>query len=199
MKNRFLATIYKNPHTVFTTTELALLFPHLSSVSLSRRLRYFVDTQGLIKLRHGIYAKENYSTWELANKLYSPSYISFATILFRDGLVFQLDSRLYVASYLTRDIKIATHTFFYHQLKPEILLNTDGLIEENNTWVATAERAFLDTLYIFGDIFFDNLFPLNWNKVFELQDIYQSKVLKKRVASQYKIFQKDYYDHPHCA
>ena len=194
MKKRFLTTIYQQEQTIFTTAELSLLFPALSSASLSSRLRYFADTQGLLKLRRGVYAKLKYAEWELANKLYSPSYISFSTILFKYGVVFQLDSRVYLASYLTRDIEVKSHTFIYRKLKESILHNTAGVEERNNIWIATPERAFLDSLYLFGDIFFDNLLPLDWDKVFKLQDIYQCQVIKKRVASQHRIFKEDYHD-----
>jgi len=43
--------------------------------------------------RRGIYAKDkNYDRLELANRIYTPSYISLETVLSREGIVFLLAS-----------------------------------------------------------------------------------------------------------
>lgn len=195
-KNRFLPTIYASRQTVFSVNEIALMFPHLNNVNLSRRLSYYVQTDGLLRLRKGIYAKKNYNFWELANKLYSPSYVSFVTILEKEGLIFQHSSVVYMASYTNREIIIGKNTdkrtIQYHRLKKSILLNKEGLEEQNGVWVASRERAFLDVVYLWGDFFIDNLKPLDWERVFKIQTIYKTKALEKRIKSYYKNYQEEY-------
>ena len=64
-------------------------------------------------------------------------------------------------------------------MKREILLNTNGIINTNSTNMATPERAFLDTLYLNGFFYFDNVKQLNTNKVYELLPLYNSTSLIK--------------------
>jgi hypothetical protein len=129
----------------------------------------------LLNLRKGIYAKKNYKPEELACILYTPTYISLNYVLARNSVVFQFDSAITNISYLTRELEIDNQRIAYRKIKNEILLNTAGIICENNINIATPERAFLDTLYLFGDVYFDNLNSLNYKKIKELLPIYKSK------------------------
>ncbi len=45
--------------------------------------------------------------------------------------------------------------------------------------IAGRERAFLDTLYIFGETYFDNLSNMDWQYAQELVKIYDSRALEK--------------------
>ena len=57
-------------------------------------------------------------------------------------------------------------------------------------WIASPERAYLDMLYLHKDYYFDNLRPLDWNKVAEILPIYQNKRMERVVAEQYKSYQE---------
>lgn len=192
MSKNFLASLHKCKQTVFSISEIAVLFPHLAQTNISRRLNYYVKQGELIWLKRAIYAKPDYSSWELANKLYSPSYISLFTILEQQSLIFQQNATVYLVSYLSRQKTVANHCFAFHKAKSDILLNSLGLFRQNNVWLADKERAFLDTIYFFKDIHIDNLYALDWNKVFTYQSIYQSKALQKRVAEYYQDFKENY-------
>jgi hypothetical protein len=52
--------------------------------------------------------------------------------------------------------------------------------------IASAERAFLDIIYLNKNYYFDNLSNLNWDKVFEILPIYQNKNMIKMVNKHYK-------------
>ena len=56
--------------------------------------------------------------------------------------------------------------------------------------IASAERAFLDTIYLNKDYHFDNLLLLDWNKVYEILPIYSNKQMEKRVEKYQKAFKK---------
>jgi hypothetical protein len=68
-------------------------------------------------------------------------------------------------------------------LKKEILLNPSWIINNWNYSIAWKERAFLDTIYLYWDIHFDNISKLDYEKILELLPIYWSKSLKKKVES----------------
>lgn len=192
MKNQLLIELYKQPQTVFTLKEASLLMPMLEYANLSKRMAYLARTGAIRRIAHGVYGKDNYNPLELANKLYAPSYISLETVLRQAGITFQHYDRIFSASYLSRTVEANNHTFQYHQLSKKILLNKRGLTEKENITIATPERAFLDAVYLYKNYHFDNLGALDWKKVVELVDIYQSKALGKRVVEYQNIYQEEH-------
>lgn len=183
--------LYKKPQTVFSIKEISLIFPQIPYQNLKSRLHYAVSVGKLKKLRKGIYAKENFEPLELANKIYTPSYISLETVLAKEGIIFQKYATIFVVSYLTRRIKVVGQEIFYRKIRDEVLLNNLGVREEGNCFIASRERAFLDAIFLYKDYHFDNLRPLDWEKVKEVSRIYASKTLEKRVAEYYQIFRQE--------
>jgi len=191
MNKNLILEIYKKPQTIFSLKEISLMFPEFAYKNLKSKLSYFVSTGKLKRVRKGIYAKENFNSLELANKIYTPSYISLETVLKKEGIVFQKYETIFVSSYLTRRIKVEDQEIFYRKIKDEVLLNSLGVKEENSYFIASKERAFLDAVFIYKDYHFDNLRPLDWEKIKEIEKIYSSKTLVKRVIQYYKIYRKD--------
>jgi len=191
MNKNFLLEIYKKPQTTFSLKEISLMFPQLSYKNLKSKLSYFVSVGKLKRVRRGIYVKEGFNPLELANKIYTPSYISLETVLEKEGIVFQKYQTIFVVSYLSRKIKVGEQEIFYRKIKNEILLNDLGIEEENFCFVASRERAFLDAIFLYKNYHFDNLRPLDWEKIKEMEKIYSNKALVKRVTQYYKIYKKD--------
>jgi len=86
MKNNIILSLYKEPQTVFTLKEVSLLFPDIPYNNLKKRMAYFSNSGSIKKLSRGVYAKDQFNVLELANKLYSPSYISLETVLQKAGV-----------------------------------------------------------------------------------------------------------------
>lgn len=183
--------LYQKNNTVFTFNEICLYFPQIKKQSLKDKLKYAVKKQKILRLRKGIYAKKQYHPFELATKIYKPSYISLETVLKENGIIFQESSLITIVSYISRKIKIDKNIFVFRKIKDEILINKKGITLKNNYFIAEKERAFLDAVFLYKDFYFDNLKPLNWDKVFDFLDIYQSKSLKKRVNDYYQIFKNE--------
>ncbi|MDR2232489.1 MAG: hypothetical protein LBE56_05120 [Tannerella sp.] len=171
-----LFEIYKDSRTVFKINDIALLLDSNDRL-LYQKLNKLVKKGKLLNIRKGIYAKEGYKAEELACLLYTPTYISLGYVLQRSGVVFQYDSAITNVSYLNREIYVNGQSIQYRQVKREILLNTSGIVNRNNINMATPERAFLDTLYLNGFFYFDNINPLNINKIYELLPLYDSSKL----------------------
>lgn len=175
-------SIYQDIRTIFRLSDIAMLAGETIFQSLNKKLNYYVRSGKLQNPRKGIYAKHSYNLEELACTIYTPSYISLEYVLQKAGVVFQFDSSISVVSYLSRSIEVQNQTYLYRKIKGEILVNTAGIIRQNNQVnTATPERAFLDVLYLNSDYYFDNLNPLNKDLVYKLLPIYQSKVLTRRV------------------
>src|SRR3990167_1553828 len=106
MTNSFIVTLYSRPDSVFTVDTISQIFPDISQKGLLDRLYYFAKVGKLQRLRKGIYAKNDYNTFELANKVYTPSYISLETVLAQEGVIFQHYTKIFLVSYVTRTITI---------------------------------------------------------------------------------------------
>lgn len=193
MDNDIVLVLYSKPQTVFTMDEIALLFPHIPYNNLRNRIRYFTNVGKLKRLRQGVYAKIEYNPFELANKLYKPSYISFETVLAKGGVVFQYYETIFLATYLTREVEVNGVSIQYRQVKGMVLTNPEGIEQKENYFIATLERAFLDAVYLYRNYHFDNLGVIDWGKVDKLKKIYNNKAFEGRVEEYYMIYKEDYH------
>lgn len=191
MKNNIILDLYKSDQTVFTVDEIALRYPDLPQKNLLRRMSYYVDQGKINRPRKGIYAKDDFNPLELANKIYTPSYISLETVLKQHGLIFQQSSLITAASYLTRNITCNEIEISYRKIKEEILVNKTGILFNDHYYTASKERAFLDAIYVYKDYHFDNMSTLNWKKIKEISKIYQSKSLEQRVKDYYQKYKDE--------
>lgn len=188
-KGEYLDILLRSPKTVFSVKDVALLWREGREQKVSLRLNKYAKSGKLIRLRRGFYAKdENYDSFELATRVYTPSYISFETVLTRSGINFQKYDSIFVASYITREINIDDQKISFIRMKDYVLSNILGIEHEKGIAVATKERAFLDRIYVSKDYHFDNLSVLDWDKVFQILPIYQNKKMEKRVNKYFKFF-----------
>lgn len=186
-KGNYLSAILRSNKTVFTTEDIALLWHEPLSPKTLVRINYYVKQGELIPLRRGIYAKnENYNKLELATRIITPAYVSFETILAREGVIFQFYMPIFVASYTTRQLLVDKQVYTYRKIKHEILLNPLGVEHTNETSSAVLERALLDTLYVGALSYFDNLRSINWELLFSILPIYTNRQLEKKVEKLYK-------------
>ncbi|KUK83750.1 MAG: hypothetical protein XD98_0257 [Microgenomates bacterium 39_6] len=186
MKKDIILNIYKSDQTVFTVKELSLMYPDIPQKDLLRRLSYYVKKDKITRPRKGIYAKSDFNSLELANKIYTPSYISLETVLRNEGLIFQESSLITAVSYLTRKVACGQINISYRKIKDEILTDKTGVNKKDNYFIASKERAFLDAVFVYKDYHFDNLSVLDWKEIRKIKKIYHTKVLEKRVKDYYQ-------------
>jgi len=182
MEKADIINILRSNKTLFTFKEILLASGETNPVLLRRRMSYYTKKGELYPIRRGFYAKDkNYDKFELAAKMYTPSYISFETVLARAGVIFQFYGQIFVASYLTREIVADGQTYSYRKIKDSVLTNHAGIETKGNYFIASLERAFLDVVYLRKDYHFDNLSPLDWDKIFEILPMYGNKRMEKKV------------------
>lgn len=187
MKKTTILDLYNLKNTVFSTKDIALLWAESDARLVKNRIYRYVKTGKLYPIRKGFYAKDkNYNKYELAIKIYTPSYVSFETVLGKTGVTFQHYDQIFVASYLTREITVDRQMYRYRKIKDSVLTNNAGIEYKENYFVATTERAFLDTIYLNKNYHFDNLSVLNWDKILEILPIYSNKRMEREVKSYLK-------------
>ncbi len=173
--------MYRDQHTVFRLKEIAMITGLSDFQSLNKKLNYAVRTGKIANPRKGIYTLHGYNPEELSCKIFTPSYISLEYVLQQSGVIFQYDTRITSVSYLAREIEVDGRTFSYRKIKGEALTHPYGIRQEkNHVNMASAERAFLDLLYLAPDTYFDHTNPLNNKEIHKLLPIYQSKTLAER-------------------
>ncbi|MBS3819772.1 hypothetical protein KGY73_09755 [bacterium] len=184
MEKASILNILRKGNTVFTFKDILLSSSETNASLLKRRLHYYVKNKELYPIRKGIYAKDkDYDRLELANKIYTPAYISLETVLSREGIIFQHYDQIFVVSYLTREITCDGQKYVFRKIKDEILTNPLGLEKKDNHFIASRERAFLDTIYLNKNYYFDNLSSIDWDRCFEILPIYENKAMEKRLNS----------------
>lgn len=189
-KGEYLEILLRSPKTVFSTKDIALLWGEKRDGAARVRLCKYVKSGKLIRVYHGIYAKDkNYDRFELATRIYTPSYIGFETVLTRAGINFQFYDTIFVASYVSRDIKAADQKISFVRMKNYVLTNNAGIENVNGVAIAGKERAFLDRVYASKDYHFDHLDVLDWEQVFEILPIYRNAHMKKIIQEYYKDYQ----------
>lgn len=177
-----LKNILRSPNTVFTFKDILLASAESNPLLLKRRLSYYVTKGDLYPIRRGLYAKDkDYNRLELATKIFTPSYVSFETVLGPAGITFQHYTQIAIASYQTKTIVVDGQLYSFKKIKDPILTNKAGIENKGNCSIATPERALLDVLYLNKDYHFDNLGPINWDEAFELLLIYSNKRMEKKI------------------
>jgi len=172
-QNIVLNYILRSKNTIFTFKELSLKFPKIKSVNLRNQLAYYCKNKQLLRLRRGIYTKdEDFDPYELATKIYTPSYISFETVLRNEGVIFQDYKAIRVASQVSRTLKIMNVKIQYIKMPERVLNNSLGLIKKDYYTIANKERAVSDVLYKNKQYHFDNTAQVKTNLLTEYKKIY---------------------------
>jgi predicted transcriptional regulator of viral defense system len=188
-KGEYLEILLRSKKTIFSTKDVSLLWGEAGGGASQVRLNYYVNTGKLIRIRRGLYAKDkNYDKYELATSILRPSYVSFETVLGSAGITFQYYSQIFVASYVKRSIVCDGQEYTFRKINKTILINPAGIDQGGEYSIASKERAFLDTIYRSKDYHFDNLSPLDWDKVFEILPIYGNKRMSKKAQKYYKYY-----------
>lgn len=192
-KGHYVDMLLRSTKTVFTNKDVALMWGVAADNAIRVRLNSYVRSGKLIRVHRGIYAKDkNYNRFELATRIYTPSYISFETVLTRNGINFQYYGNIFVATYVTREIEADGQKISFVRIKDYVLSNTTGIEHVENVAIATKERAFLDRIYVSKDYHFDNLATLDWGKVFEILPIYHNQRMEKKVKTYFEHYSAEH-------
>ncbi len=187
MSKDLIYTLYREKRTVFSLQEIAMLVDEPNFNKLKQRINYYVRSGKIKNPRRSIYTKEDYAVEEMACKIFKPAYISLEYVLRKAGIMFQYSSQITAISYLSRTINVGKNEFVFRKIKNELLYNSTGIVMSGNgVSQATPARAFLDTLYLSKEYYFDALERLDKEAVKKILPMYQSARLTKQVLRLFK-------------
>lgn len=172
---KYLKILLESKNTVFTVSELKMLFKIANSSQINEILQT-MKKQNIVKnLTYWIWTLQDYDKLELASKLRSYSYISLEYVLQKNGIIFQsYEKTITLISNNTFAKKIDWLNFEYHKIKNDILTNPLWLQYTWKYYIATPERAICDMVYLYKNISFDNILSLDTKLLTELGEIYPS-------------------------
>lgn len=167
--------------TVFTFAEIYAEMDEKISDAYKRRKIDIYQKKWLIhRLTSGLYwlHEREVNPFELVNKMYSPSYISFYSALYYHKIIFQYPEKVFIAGSRTFEKEVMNISYASKRLKEWLLFDLRWIQDTGTFMIASPERAFLDTLYLYWEIYFDNLSWLSWEKIQSLLPMYTKKLSK---------------------
>ncbi len=175
-------TLNALPSPFFTTVDFLRLFPSKQNTLYDRLKR--LKRNNVIKEVPGdnyLIVGKNYSDFEIANRLYSPSYVSLESALSFHGIItgfpYQITS---VTPKKTRSIYFEGKEFVFHHINPALFF---GFEKKEKFLIADPEKSLIDYLYFV----FKGLRNADLNE-FDLSEIDQKKLWKYGKISGNKAF-----------
>ncbi len=171
--------LMESGRTVFTPLDLRMLW-RVNTLNAKISIVRMVKKGLVVRLAAGFYAlNDRYNRYELANRVLSPSYVSFQSALFHAGINFQ--ARDEIGSVALRDHrkKVGNTLYTHAAMKQDLFFNIKGVVTREGVAMALPERAILDSFY-FGylpDI--DDASKLNKTFLEKLSALYPKTVQKK--------------------
>jgi hypothetical protein len=161
---------------------LAHMLGEKDDISLRKKISYYNKRGYLQRLTKGLYAISGHPVQlkEFAAMVYAPSYISFETALYHHGIIFQVHPQeIDIAYKKTQKVYFDSLdiTLSLRSLKTDILMNPEGLEYRDNYTMASAERAFLDMIYLHASYYFDHLDGLDLQRLRELVPLYKKDTM----------------------
>ncbi|MEK7550882.1 MAG: hypothetical protein AAB535_03830 [Patescibacteria group bacterium] len=156
-----LSLLLKSKQSLFHTQDLALLWAienrHTLRITISRYIKKGI----LNSITRGLYSSvpvNKLDKFELGTALiHKFCYVSCETVLFNEGVINQIVYPITFVSSVSKKIEFNGTQYIYRQIKPEILMDSNGIIEKAGYFIATRERAISDMLYFNPKYYFDNI------------------------------------------
>lgn len=185
-----LEILQKTELNVFTTSDLMVLWNISDRRDAIESVKDYVRRERMFSIKKGVYSLvKEYDEKELAQKLISPSYISYYTALAMHGIIFQKYIEIHSFALYSKTILLYDKKFIYHKMNAKILHIQEGLLIEDCYTVASPERAICDSLYLNKNIAFDNLRNIDIEKLKKISVIYGNKRLETDIQNLVKQIQ----------
>ncbi|MBI3013061.1 MAG: hypothetical protein HYY63_05485 [Elusimicrobia bacterium] len=171
--------LMESGRTVFTPVDLRLLWQESAQNSKVSALR-MVSRGLIVRVANGYYAiNDKYNPYELANRIVTPSYVSFHSALKVGGISFQNRTEIGSVSTINYRKKVRGFVYTYAAMKDSLFFMSDGVVKRDGVTISLPERAILDSFY-FGflpDV--DNAEKINGEYLIKLSLLYPKTVQKK--------------------
>ena len=139
---------------VFSRQDLAKLFPDDKLVHINTQLYRMIKRGDLMSVKRGLYMFPDTEIDEfvLANKIYTPSYVSLESVLNLSGIIPDIPSAVTsVATVTSKKFHTSLGDFIYSKLPANLFFGFMVVLDQKSGLyynAATPEKALLDFIYL---------------------------------------------------
>ncbi len=198
--NELYKTLEKNNYYVFSFEDILSLYPDEKKHNLKRMIYLWSRKGWIYPLKRGLYEltyPKDYTIPDMyvANKLYSPSYVSLETALSNYSIIPEVSMAVTsITTKPTRTFKNKHGLFLYRTIKPEIF--TGYYVEQHGSFsilIAEPEKALVD--YVYFKTYRYKKFSFKDERLDKDVISHLNKRKITRYAKLYNIDLKDFYAH----
>jgi predicted transcriptional regulator of viral defense system len=191
--------LLSNPSKFFSIQDLVVIWNENDKQIISKLVSYYVKNKKLFTIKRGLYSliQLNKLTKEdiaiIAQKIITPSYITYHTVLNNNGINFQYYNSIHLMSKYYRKFTINNIDIIFHKANDKVLYNPVGInkFKSNNGQynIASSERAIIDSWYLNKNQGLDNPNFKNLNKKLlkDLATVYNQPRIWKNLLTTYNI------------
>lgn len=155
------SALFQSGQKLFHTQDLGVLWGINNKNTLYITVNRFIKRKILYKVIKGLYSivpVDEIDRYQLgAWLLHKYSYLSCESVLFDEGVIFQVPSSITYVSSISKKIKLVGTYYSYRKMKKEKLFDSSGIIKKDGYYMATTERAISDMRYFNPKYYFDSL------------------------------------------
>lgn len=187
----------------FNIDDLVLLWSDSNKATLSKLIHYYAKTDRLFKLKSGLYSliPLDKITQEhlpiIAQKIITPSYISYHTALTKYALNFQYYKSIHLCSLYNKTIQISIGNlgvieFVFHKLQSDLFFDSTGIETTKTDFgtysIVSPERAIIESWYLNKQIGIDNArIKLNTKLLIKLATIFDQSRINRNLKNVFNI------------
>lgn len=181
----------------FNIGDLVLLWSESNKKNISKLIYYYVKSKKIFKLKSGLYSiipfdlLQSEHLFVIAQKLITPSYISYHSALTQHALNFQHYNSVHLSTLYNKTIilklGIIGHIEFkFHKVKPEIFYANIGLQTINTNFgtysIVSKERAIIESWYLNSQLGIDNKdSKLDLKQLIQIAKLYNQPRINKNL------------------
>lgn len=168
-----MGILLKQNRKLFHTNDLALLWGISQQNTLFTTIQRYKKKGVLLPIQKGFYSLVPLAELDPVAVgiayLHSLAYLSAESILEKEGIITRLVSPITLISNRSLSFELKGTAYLVRQMKDQFLYNQIGILQKNNYYEATLERAVADLLYYNSQYYFDNPKLVDWGKVSRIQ------------------------------
>ena len=145
---------------LFHTQDLAVLWQIANRNTLYTTIKRYLKNEILIPVTKGLYSTlplSQINKYALGAAIsHRFCYVSCETVLSETGVINQEIIPITFVSSVSLRIELNGTEYIFRKMKPEILLDMNGVEKKDGYFIATRERAISDMIYFNPKYYFDN-------------------------------------------
>lgn len=143
----FLKAIKKFPKPFYKLVDFEKIFRQ-DKITIQKSVERLAKAGIIKRLMKDIYVLEDkpQDLTKIAGLLYQPSYLSFESVLFKNGIINQPPfGATFATTRRSKKLELGNGEFWFSQIKPELWW---GFEQKNGVFTAAPEKAITDMLYL---------------------------------------------------